>query len=207
MYRTGDAARLLTDGTLEFRGRLDRQVKVRGVRVEPAEVEAALAAHPGVGAAAVVARADGPDGWRLAGYAQRIPGAGVTEADLRRHLEDRLPYAMIPAELLVLDALPLLGNGKVDRAALPEIRAGRPAVDRVAPRTDTERVIAEIWAELLDRPDVGVEDDFFALGGHSLTALRVISRLRDRLAAPLTLRAFFEARTIARLARKLEETR
>ncbi|MET9300540.1 amino acid adenylation domain-containing protein [Micromonospora aurantiaca] len=207
MYRTGDAARLLADGTLEFRGRLDRQVKVRGVRVEPAEVEAALAAHPGVGAAAVVARPDGPDGWRLAGYAQRIPGGGVTEADLRRHLEDRLPYAMIPAELLVLDALPLLGNGKVDRAALPEIRAGRPAVDRVAPRTDTERVVAEIWAELLDRPDIGVEDDFFALGGHSLTALRVISRLRDRLAAPITLRAFFEARTIARLARKLEETR
>ncbi|MCI4061311.1 non-ribosomal peptide synthetase [Micromonospora sp. R77] len=207
MYRTGDAARWLADGTLEFRGRLDRQVKVRGVRVEPAEVEAALAEHPEVGAAAVVARPDGPNGWRLAGYAQRTPDGRVTEADLRGHLEARLPSALIPAELLVLDALPLLGNGKVDRAALPEIRAERTAVTRVAPRTDTERVIAEVWADLLDRPDVGVEDDFFALGGHSLTALRVISRLRDRLAAPLTLRSFFEARTIARLARKLEETR
>ncbi|MEU4368109.1 amino acid adenylation domain-containing protein [Micromonospora chersina] len=207
MYRTGDAARWLADGTLEFRGRLDRQVKVRGVRVEPAEVEAALAAHPQVGAAAVVARPDGPNGWRLAGYAQRAPGGAVTEADLRRHLEATLPYAMIPAELLVLDALPLLGNGKVDRAALPEIRAEATGAARVAPRTDTERLITEVWAELLDRTDIGVEDDFFALGGHSLTALRVISRLRDRLAAPLTLRTFFEARTIARLARKLEETR
>ncbi|WFE36318.1 non-ribosomal peptide synthetase [Micromonospora sp. WMMD975] len=207
MYRTGDAARWLADGTLEFRGRLDRQVKVRGVRVEPAEVEAALAGHPAVGAAAVVARPDGPNGWRLAGYAQRAPGGDVTEADLRHHLEAALPYAMIPAELLVLDALPLLGNGKVDRSALPEVGAGRTGATRVAPRTDTERVIAEVWADLLDRPDVGVEDDFFALGGHSLTALRVISRLRDRLTAPLTLRIFFEARTIARLARKLEETR
>ncbi|MCZ7436790.1 amino acid adenylation domain-containing protein [Micromonospora sp. WMMC241] len=207
MYRTGDAARRLADGTLEFRGRLDRQVKVRGVRVEPAEVEAALAEHPDVGAAAVVARPDGPNGWRLAGYAQRTPAGRVDEADLRRHLETRLPSAMIPAELLVLDALPLLGNGKVDRAALPEIRAELPAVTRVAPRTDVERVVAEIWADLLHRPDIGIEDDFFALGGHSLTALRVISRLRERLATPVTLRVFFEARTIARLARKLEETR
>ncbi|MDG4800241.1 non-ribosomal peptide synthetase [Micromonospora sp. WMMD980] len=207
MYRTGDAARLLADGTLELRGRLDRQVKVRGVRVEPAEVEAALSEHPEVGAAAVVARPDGPNGWRLAGYAQRAPEGRLDEADLRRHLEARLPSAMIPAELLVLDALPLLGNGKVDRAALPEIRTELPAADRVAPRTDVERVVAEIWADLLQRPDIGVEDDFFALGGHSLTALRVISRLRERLDAPVTLRAFFEARTIARLARKLEETR
>ncbi|PSK61835.1 Gramicidin S synthase 2 [Micromonospora sp. MH33] len=154
-----------------------------------------------------MARPDGPNGWRLAGYAQRAAGGAVTEADLRRRLEATLPYAMIPAELLVLDALPLLGNGKVDRAALPEIRAEATGTARVGPRTDTERLIAEVWAELLDRPDIGVEDDFFALGGHSLTALRVISRLRDRLAAPLTLRTFFEARTIARLARKLEETR
>lgn len=207
MYRTGDMARWLADGTLEFRSRLDRQVKVRGVRVEPAEVEAVLADHPQVGSAAVEARPDGPNGWRLAGYAQRVPGDGVTEAELRRHLEAYLPYAMIPAELLVLDTLPLLGNGKVDRSALPEIRAERTATTQVAvaPRTDTERVIAEVWADLLARSDIGVEDDFFALGGHSLTALRVISRLRDRLAAPITLRTFFEARTIARLARKLEE--
>ncbi|MGC4808260.1 amino acid adenylation domain-containing protein [Micromonospora sp. DT233] len=206
MYRTGDAARRLADGTLEFRGRLDRQVKVRGVRVEPAEVEAVIAAHPGVGAAAVVARPDGPNGWRLAGYAQRAPGVAVTEAVLRAHLEEILPPALVPAELLVLDALPLLGNGKVDRAALPEITAVGADGGHVAPRTDTEKIIAEVWAELLDRPDVGVTDDFFALGGHSLTALRVISRLRDRLDGKLTLRAFFEARTIARLARKLEET-
>jgi acyl-coenzyme A synthetase/AMP-(fatty) acid ligase/acyl carrier protein len=208
MYRTGDAARWLADGTLEFRGRLDRQVKVRGVRIEPAEVEAALAAHPEVGAAAVVARPDGPNGWKLAGYAQRTSGTTVSVTELRTHLEATLPYAMVPAELLVLDALPLLGNGKVDRAALPEITATDTSTGTgpVAPRTTTEKIIAEVWAELLDRPDVGVEDDFFALGGHSLTALRVISRLRDRLDGKLTLRAFFEARTIARLARKLEET-
>ncbi len=208
MYRTGDAARRLADGTLEFRGRLDRQVKVRGVRIEPGEVEACLATHPAVGSAAVVARPDGPNGWKLSGYAQRSPGAAVSVAELRTHLESRLPYAMIPTELLVLDCLPLLANGKVDRHALPEITATAPESDsgHVAPRTAVEKIIAEVWAELLDRPDVGVEDDFFALGGHSLTALRVISRLRSRLDTAVTLRAFFEARTITRLAQKLKET-
>ncbi|GAA2526050.1 non-ribosomal peptide synthetase [Winogradskya humida] len=203
LYRTGDAARCLADGTLEFRGRLDRQVKVRGVRVEPAEVEAALAACPGVGGAAVLARPDGAGGWKLAGYAQA--GPGLTTAALRAHLEERLPHAMVPADLLVAPELPLLGNGKVDRAALPEIAAAAPAREYVAPRTTTEKVLAEVWEDLLDRGDLGVDDDFFALGGHSLTALRVISRLRDRIGVRLTLRAFFEARTIARLARKLEE--
>ncbi|MEV6976425.1 amino acid adenylation domain-containing protein [Kitasatospora sp. NPDC093806] len=205
LYRTGDRGRRLADGTLEFAGRLDRQVKVRGVRIEPAEVEAALAAHPGVGAAAVVARPDGPNGWRLTGYAQRVPGAPLTVAGLRTHLETVLPYAMVPAALVVLNALPLLGNGKVDRAALPEPAAPGGAAAHVAPRTATERALAEVWAELLHRPDIGVEDDFFDLGGHSLTAMRVISRLRSRLDATVTLRAFFEARTIAGLARKLEE--
>ncbi|MFJ3793954.1 amino acid adenylation domain-containing protein [Kitasatospora sp. NPDC090091] len=206
MYRTGDRGRWLADGSLEFAGRLDRQVKVRGVRIEPAEVEAALAAHPGVGAAAVVARPDGPNGWRLTGYAQHAPGSPVTVSALRAHLETVLPYAMVPAALVVLDALPLLGNGKVDRAALPEPVAGGGAA-HVAPRTDTEKALAEVWAELLHRPDIGVEDDFFDLGGHSLTAMRVISRMRSRLDATVTLRAFFEARTIAGLARQLEENR
>ncbi|WP_328540612.1 non-ribosomal peptide synthetase [Streptomyces sp. NBC_00344] len=206
MYRTGDLARRLADGTLEFRGRLDRQVKVRGVRIEPGEVEAALAAHPAVGAAAVVARPDGPNGTKLSGYAKRTPGAHVSATELRAHLESRLPYAMIPADLLVLDTLPLLGNGKVDRSALPDIAPiESDSTVRTAPRTGTEKIIAEVWSELLDRPDVGVEDDFFALGGHSLTALRVISRLRSRLDATLTLRAFFEARTIAGLAQKLND--
>ena len=208
MYRTGDAARRLADGRLEYRGRLDRQIKVRGVRVEPGEVEAALAAHPAVGGAAVVARPDGAGGWKLAGYARRIPASAVTAADLRAHLEAVLPYAMVPAELQVLDVLPLLANGKVDRSALPEAADDGPAdgAGGTAPRTATEKIVAEVWAELLDRPDIGVDDDFFALGGHSLTALRVISRLRSRLDVRVTLRAFFEARTIARLAQKLEET-
>ncbi|MEG8277209.1 amino acid adenylation domain-containing protein [Streptomyces sp. AHA2] len=202
MYRTGDAARLLPDGGLEFRGRLDQQVKVRGVRIEPAEVEAALATHPAVRATAVVARPDGSNGWRLTGYAARATGTTVTAGELRAHLETALPYAMIPADLMVLDTLPLLGNGKVDRAALPEAAAA-PESERVAPRTATEKAIAEIWSELLDRPDIGVEDDFFALGGHSLSALRVISRLRSQLDTTISLRAFFEARTITGLARKL----
>ncbi|MFF7238820.1 amino acid adenylation domain-containing protein [Streptomyces collinus] len=202
MYRTGDSARLLADGTLEYRGRLDRQVKVRGVRVEPAEVEAALAAHPAVGAAAVVARPDGTDGWSLTGYAQRIPGAEVSAAELRTRLEAVLPPAMIPARLTVLDTLPLLGNGKVDRSALPEVGT-EAGTGHVAPRTATEKIIAEVWAELLDRPGIGVEDDFFALGGHSLTALRVISRLRSRFGTTLSVRALFTARTVAGLARTL----
>ncbi|MEU0900273.1 amino acid adenylation domain-containing protein [Streptomyces massasporeus] len=202
MYRTGDAARLLPDGRLEFRGRLDQQVKVRGVRIEPAEVEAALATHPAVGATAVMARPDGTNGWKLTGYAGRAPGAAVTVGELRAHLEAALPYAMIPADLMVLDTLPLLGNGKVDKSALPEATVA-PETAHIAPRTPMEQAIAEIWAELLDRPDIGVEDDFFALGGHSLTALRVISRLRSQLDTTISLRAFFEARTITGLARKL----
>ncbi|MFG2608425.1 amino acid adenylation domain-containing protein [Streptomyces sp. NPDC048514] len=202
MYRTGDAGRLLADGTLELRGRMDRQVKVRGVRIEPAEVEQALAAQPGVGAAAVTARPDGANGSALTGYVQRAPGAAVSVAELRAGLEATLPYAMIPAELMVLDALPLLGNGKVDRSALPEATAGEGG-GHIAPRTTTEKTIAEIWAELLGRPDIGVEDDFFALGGHSLTAMRVISRLRSQLDTTISLRAFFEARTVAGLARTL----
>ncbi|MEW2813213.1 amino acid adenylation domain-containing protein [Streptomyces massasporeus] len=202
MYRTGDAARLLPDGRLEFRGRLDQQVKVRGVRIEPAEVEAALATHPAVGATAVVARPDGTNGWKLTGYAGRAPGTAVTVGELRAHLEAALPYAMIPADLMVLGTLPLLGNGKVDKSALPEVTVA-PETAHIAPRTPMEQAIAEIWAELLDRPDIGVEDDFFALGGHSLTALRVISRLRSQLNTTISLRAFFEARTITGLVRKL----
>jgi hypothetical protein len=113
---------------------------------------------------------------------------------------------MVPASLQVVAALPVTPGGKVDHAALPEITEADAATGYVAPHTTTEKLIVEVWEELLDRTGVGVEDDFFALGGHSLTALRAISRLRDRVEGKLTLRAFFEARTIARIARKLEET-
>jgi hypothetical protein len=117
-----------------------------------------------------------------------------------------LPYAMVPAGLQVVAVLPVMPGGKADYAALPEITGADATTGYVAPRTTTEKLIVEVWEELLDRTDVGVEDDFFALGGHSLTALRAISRLRQRVEGKLTLRAFFEARTIARIAQKLEET-
>ncbi len=199
MYRTGDRARWRADGALDYRGRVDHQVKIRGVRIEPGEVEAALIAQPGVAQAVVTARQDRPGDARLVAHVVPGPGATLDPAELRRALAATLPDAMVPAAVVTLDALPLTPNGKVDRAALP---APEPVADPAAdpPRTGTERRLAAAWAEVLNLPSIGRGDNFFALGGHSLLVARVVARLSEAHGIALPLRAVFEARTLADLA-------
>jgi len=207
LYRTGDRARRLPDGTLEFLGRVDAQVKVRGFRIEPGEVEAALAAHPAVRLAAVVAREDAAGEKRLVGYATLDPDAApVAAGELRSFLRERLPDHMVPAELLVLEALPLTATGKVDRKALPapERPLGEVEEELGLRRTPTEEVVAAAWAEVLRLPRVGSREDFFELGGHSLLATQVISRLRAAFRVELPVRALFEAPTVAGLAERVD---
>ncbi|MES1242784.1 MAG: amino acid adenylation domain-containing protein, partial [Acidobacteriota bacterium] len=204
-YRTGDRARWLPDGRLDFLGRIDQQVKIRGLRIEPGEIEAALRRHPAVSQAAVLAVGEGARR-RLAAYV--VPGGAVSGRELRGFLADRLPAALVPASFVLLESLPLSAGGKVDRRALaalaPEPDGGEEAF--AAPRSPAEEVLAGIWAEVLgaDRP-VGIHDDFFALGGHSLLATRVISRVRRAFGVELPVRALFEEPTVAGLARRVTE--
>ncbi|HSK80240.1 MAG TPA: non-ribosomal peptide synthase/polyketide synthase [Thermoanaerobaculia bacterium] len=201
LYRTGDLARLLPSGELDFIGRADFQVKVRGFRIELGEIEAALRRHPAVREGVVLARDSEPSGKRLVGYVALQPGEAAAEAELRAWLARELPDYMVPAAWVFLDALPLTPNGKVDRAALPAPERGEEP--GIAPRTGEEAALAEIFAEVLGLPRVGAEDDFFALGGHSLTATQVLSRVRSRLGVDLTPRALFDHPTVAALARQV----
>jgi amino acid adenylation domain-containing protein len=196
LYRTGDLVRWLPEGEMEFLGRVDHQVKVRGFRIELGEVEAALAAHPEVRAAAVLVWEERPGDKRLAAY---VVG-DVKAADLREHLSGRLPEYMIPSAFMVLEALPLTPNGKVDRKALPAPLQERGEEALQAPRTPEEELLAGIWAEVLAVERIGVRDDFFALGGHSLLAIQVLSRLRDTFQVELPLRKLFEAPALEDLA-------
>ena len=198
MYATGDRARRRADGSVEYLGRADYQVKVRGFRIEPGEVEAALLSHPAVRQAVVVALDDG-ESKRLVGY---VAGSGAAPDELRAHLAARLPGYMVPSALVALDALPLTRNGKIDRRALPAPPAPSGGTD--APRTPTEEVLAGIWAGVLRVDAVGVRDDFFALGGHSLLVTAVTARIRGALGVELPPRALFEAPTVAQLARRVD---
>ncbi|MEU9836503.1 amino acid adenylation domain-containing protein [Streptosporangium sp. NPDC048047] len=193
-YRTGDRVRRRLDGRLEFLGRLDGQLKVRGFRIEPGEVESRLLACPGVGQAFVTAR-----GGELVAY---VTGT-ADPADLRARLERALPRQLVPTGWVRLDALPLTPGGKVDRAALPEPQAA-PAAARVLPRTDGERLVASIWEELLGTGPVGVFDDFFDLGGHSLLATRVAARIRRATGVEVPIKTIFAASTVAALAEEAE---
>ncbi|HEX8273712.1 MAG TPA: amino acid adenylation domain-containing protein [Longimicrobiaceae bacterium] len=205
MYRSGDRARWGADGTLEFLGRIDQQVKIRGFRIEPGEVEAQLAAHPGVSEAVVVVREDAPGEKRLVGYV--VPsGQGVRVEELREHLRARLPEHMVPSALVMLERLPLTRNGKVDRRALPA-PDGAGSAELVPARTPTEEVLAGIWAEALGLETVGVTASFFELGGHSLLATRVVSQVRRVFGVEVSLRALFEGPTVAELAGRVEEIR
>ncbi len=200
-YRTGDLARWRPDGSLEFLGRADSQVKVRGVRIEPGEVEAILASHPGVRQAAVVARRDRGE-TALAGFY----AGGVPSEELRTWLTGRLPAAMVPAALVPISELPLTSRGKVDRRALAAMTLpAAPEAVKTAPRDPMEELLAEIWAGLLGVERVGPDEDFFALGGHSLLATRVVSRVREAFGVHLPLRALFEEPTVAKLARRLRQ--
>ncbi|MBV9775389.1 MAG: amino acid adenylation domain-containing protein, partial [Gemmatimonadetes bacterium] len=200
LYRTGDRVRWLADGNLEFLGRIDHQLKVRGFRIEPGEIEAALERHPAVREAVVVAREDVPGVRRLVAYLT-TGDAEPTTAELREHLRERVPEYMVPGVFVTLDALPLTSNGKVDRRALPAPEAG-PAPERVheAPRTATERTLLEVWSEVLRRERIGIHDDFFELGGDSILSIQVVSRAR-RAGVHVTPRQLFENPTVAGLAR------
>ncbi|MFI9366409.1 amino acid adenylation domain-containing protein [Kitasatospora sp. NPDC053057] len=198
VYRTGDRVRLRTDGALEFLDRLDHQVKVRGVRIETGEVEALLADIPGVRAAAVAARGDG-DAAHLAAY---VVG-DVPEHVLRERLAAALPENMLPTVYVALEALPLSPNGKLDRAALPQVRV---RVGTAAPQGATEQAVAAVWAEVLGLDEVARDADFLALGGTSLHAARIVPRLRARLGAGLTMSGFFAAGTVAGTASVLDRS-
>jgi len=202
MYRTGDLARWRSDGVLEFLGRADSQVKLRGFRIEPGEIEAVLAGHASVAQAAVLAREDRPGQKRLVGYVVPASGAGAQAGELRAYLGERLPDYMVPSAIVVLDELPLTPNGKLDRKALPA-----PDVDpiglRRGPRTPQEELLCGLFCEVLGLERVGIDDNFFELGGHSLLATRLISRIRGVLDVEIAIRSLFEAPTVEALAKRL----
>jgi amino acid adenylation domain-containing protein len=204
VYRTGDLGRVLPDGQLVFMGRADRQVKLRGFRVELGDIESALVSHPQVGEAVVLASEDSPGDKRLVAYATVLDEAASPVA-LREYLRQRLPDYMVPAQCVVLESLPRLPNGKVDAKSLPapQWEAGSSRV-YLAPSTLAEEVLAGIWAAVLKLERVGVEDDFFDLGGHSLLAMQVISHVRDSLDVELPLRDVFAAPTVKAQAGLIE---
>jgi amino acid adenylation domain-containing protein/non-ribosomal peptide synthase protein (TIGR01720 family) len=205
LYRTGDLGYRRADGAIEFVGRRDGQVKLRGHRVELGEIEARLTQHSSVEEAAVAARADGAGGQRLIAYYTARPGAPrVDAAALRQHLASFLPEYMVPAVFVALEALPLNTNGKVDRRALP---APDPGPDRVAPRTPTEAALADIWTQVLAIERVGVEDNFFELGAHSLALARALRLINAQLAPALMIVDLFKHPTIAHLAEEIERQR
>ncbi|MCA1676797.1 MAG: non-ribosomal peptide synthetase, partial [Actinobacteria bacterium] len=201
MYRTGDRVRWTTEGQLEFIGRADEQVKIRGFRIEPGEIESALASYPGVGNVAVIARQDQPGVKRLVAYVVPAAGGVVDSAGLRTHVASRLPDYMVPAAFVVLDELPLTPNGKLDRRALPAPDFAAAVGDGyVAPRSEAERVLAGIWAEVLGVERFGVEDNFFEVGGDSILSIQVISRVRVAFGVEVSLRSLFTNPTVAGLA-------
>jgi amino acid adenylation domain-containing protein len=203
MYASGDLARLTGDGEISYLGRTDRQVKIRGRRIEPGEVQAAIAALPGVTAAAVVARPDGPGGqFRLVGYFVPTAGAGQTSAGIRRALRSLLPEYLVPVVVVEVDELPLTANGKLDQRRLPppDGTANEPATAHVEPSTTEEIALAEIWREVLGVDRVGARSNFFELGGHSLMIVQLVSRIRDRFGVELPMTLLFTQPFLADMA-------
>jgi natural product biosynthesis luciferase-like monooxygenase protein len=203
MYRTGDVVRYRPDGVLEFLGRTDHQVKLRGHRIEPGEVEARLCEHPAVSEAAVLVREDVPGDARLVAY---VVGRAADAAGLREHLRSRLPEPMVPSQVVVLERMPLTPNGKVDRKALPAPRGGARSGQPTGrmPRGETQEKLAALWCRLLGLEQVGTEDNFFDLGGHSLLAVQVHREIREALGCELTVTDVFRFPTITALAAHLE---
>jgi acyl-coenzyme A synthetase/AMP-(fatty) acid ligase/acyl carrier protein len=209
LYRTGDLARFLHDGTLEYRGRADTQVKIRGYRVEPREIEAALRKHAAVQDVLVIAREDEPGDTRLVAYIVLEEGGTVSLADLRAFLTPMLPSYMVPAAFVLLRALPLSVNGKVNHRALPSpqsVRADPVSSEQCEEQlTPIQKKVASIWAAVLKLDHVGLHEDFFELGGHSLLATQIVARVNDALQIDLPLRRLFDAPTIADLCVTIEQ--
>lgn len=199
LYRTGDLGCYFPDGGIEFLGRTDFQVKIRGFRVELGEIEAHLTRHPAVRECVVLAPRDESGARQVVAYCVPAPGATLSPAELREHLRDRLPEYMVPSVVVPLERFPLTPNGKLDRGALPVPRPETGA-GGVAPRSGTQAAVAAVFAEVLDVEEVGIEDDFFALGGHSLRGTQVISRLRDEIGVELPLAVLFDHPVVADLA-------
>jgi hypothetical protein len=206
MFYTGDIVRFTGDVQLEFHGRRDTQVKIRGFRIELGEIEGTLAGHPLVGEPVVVAYEDAVGERRLAAYLTGRGDVAPTASDLRRHVAERLPDHMVPSAFVVLDRLPLLPSGKLNRAALPVPVQDRPVAERIPATDPVQRVLAGVWAELLGLDTVGINEEFFDLGGHSLLATQAVSRIRDLFRVPLTISEFLGARTVAGLADHLGAT-
>jgi amino acid adenylation domain-containing protein len=203
-YRTGDLARVRADGDLEFLGRVDQQVKVRGFRIELGEVECALAAHPAVAEAVVVVRTGASGDKVLAAYVVSRDGREPTAHELRAFVREKLPEYMVPASFVVLASMPLTPNGKIDHRALPASEGGVAEGECSAPpRNAEEETLAALWMQVLGRSEVGIHDDFFDLGGHSLLGTQLISRVNEAFACDLPLAALFAAPTIAGLAERV----
>ena len=205
LYRTGDLGRYLPDGNIEFLGRQDFQVKVQGFRIELGEIESALLQHPALKEAVVTAHTDGSGGKRLIAYGVPLSDRQPNESELQDFLRQKLPDYMIPARVMLLDALPLTSNGKVNRKDLPSVEDLQitPAQEYVAPRTPIEEVLVEIWQTMLGLPKVGVRDDFFDLGGNSFTAVRVLAQITEQVGRNLPLGILLTGRTVEALANKL----
>jgi len=206
MYRTGDLARWTNDGALEFLGRLDSQVKIRGHRIELGEIEAALSQHPAVDRCVVVAREDHGRDVHLVAYFIANEGVAPALPELRDFLSRSLPDFMVPASFVLLAAFPLTPNGKIDRRALPAPDWDRPELREgfVAPRTATEKKVAQLWGEVLGRERIGLNDDFTELGGDSLAAVSAFARIGQEFQVDFPLYVFFQRPTVARLAAELD---
>ena len=206
MYRTGDIGRWRRDGSLDFLGRVDAQVKIRGFRVEPAEIEVVLCQHPAVRECSVLTYESAPGDRRLAAYVVPRAGESLQGLQLRAYLKSRLPEFMVPSTFTLLEELPRTVNDKVERSLLPPPGAVSPETERVAPRTTVEKEIQAIWIEVLRIPEVGIDDDFFEAGGHSLLALQTISRLHARFGRIVRLRDLYQTRTIRSLSELVEKS-
>jgi amino acid adenylation domain-containing protein len=208
LFATGDLGRIHTDGTIEYLGRLDHQIKLRGMRIEPGEIEGNLIAHPAVLEAAVVLQGEGSEKQLLIAYLVKVLGTDLSVQDLRLFLRSRLPDYMIPTRFIELDRMPLLPSGKLNRLALPAPRPSplsEPPMARA--RTEIEREMISIWCEVLELTTVGVHDNFFDLGGHSLSAMRVLARVRRNLHVDLSVKTIFDAPTVAQLCSEVESQR
>jgi amino acid adenylation domain-containing protein len=205
MYRSGDLARWLRTGALECLGRVDRQVKIRGLRVEPGEIEALLAEHPLVQLCAVAIREPSPQQPQVVAYVVATAGGAPAASELRAYLQGRLPGSMLPERFVLLPELPCTPNGKVDYQGLPAPREEEPLLLEAQPDTALEEILCTVWSALLGGVSVGLHDNFFALGGHSLSATRLVARLSALLQLELPVRELFEAPTVAQLAARLEQ--